>query len=1206
MNKVSLEAEESYAESLREPLNKANELGEADIVVGIPFWNEADTIGHVCETVVKGISQFHSGKRCVVVCAGAIEGEDALKRIGGMGLPRDIHMIAFLMKSKRVSGRVWTLRAVMEIADRLGAELALFEPDLKTRESAVGNEGLTPEWVDSLVLPVEKEGMDLVVPQFNRHYLCASASTLLVSPLLASIFNVAVSDLPGGVLGMSSKLVRAYLGDPNIWSNEDSALSIDSLLITSAVVNEAKICEANFGVKTNDTCLEEEADWRQQARAIFEQVAAASSWWLQKGDMVYPLAKFGGGRKGSQPEELALDPVPLMERYRRGFNEFQGLYGEILSREALVELRKLAGSDPEAFRVSSDLWAEIVYEFLLTYCLGQEFTKDNILNAFLPICYGRAASHVQELGMFRDKIKTAIPEEAERITSLVAARAMESQTGVFIRQKPGFVARWIEKERALKPILPGVTYREFIPGVPLIVPKELISPTGEVVSTDSIYRELLQRYHAEFEEFIYGRLNIARAATSTEVARRVEELMLQVEKDIDELLLPGDISTVDETRAVVNAVFEKFPHSDTFALKPQVASWILQRNPPSNLLIKFGAASLTELEQAYGPNDILALSSLSEDLEHTVKVWNWIAGNARPEHFTYLALQPLVVSRDDFPVLTVLREPSALSRLTGRIIASNLRKGAGGEFPKLRYFTTMAKHIVEAERFGDVWQQFAHERKEFGTRVVNSLRGHRGGEPLSAHNMFENKLQRMFIERLKKMRSDLASNGDSPLLRLAGSLAYVVDSYHLAQSLPDGKFIPCSTWTWASYRFKGGAGIPTPFSLHVERDWASREFLVRLLEATGVSEESMDRKITELMGQGSESANLAWLMLPGWETVQEVMPEQLPRPAEPEAGKLSRFIGNPILRAVPEHKWESKYVFNPGAIRLEGKIYILYRACGEDEVSRIGLAISSDGFNIEERLERPIFEPDYEWEKRGCEDPRLILIEDQIYMLYTAYDSVVAQIALASIGVEDFLNRRWDKWRKQGLVFPGFGNKDATLFPQAFNGRYFMYHRIEPSIWISSADCLDFPWPGEDHRILLGPGAGMAWDGFKLGGGSQPIKTKYGWLLIYHGVDNSWVYRLGVLLVGLDDPGWLLYRSPNPVLEPEENYELGEEGRYVPNVVFTCGAVPRVDKETLEDDDEILVYYGAADTTACVATAKVSDLIPEEIRRSRNHGSYQV
>jgi predicted GH43/DUF377 family glycosyl hydrolase len=339
--------------------------------------------------------------------------------------------------------------------------------------------------------------------------------------------------------------------------------------------------------------------------------------------------------------------------------------------------------------------------------------------------------------------------------------------------------------------------------------------------------------------------------------------------------------------------------------------------------------------------------------------------------------------------------------------------------------------------------------------------------------------------------------------------------------------------------------------------------------------------------------------------VTEVMPEQLPRPAEPEAGKLVRFSGNPILRAVRDHAWESRYVFNPGAIRLDGKVYIAYRACGDDEVSSIGLALSSDGLRIDERLTNPVLKPQEEWEKRGCEDPRLTLIEGRIHMLYTAYSSIAAQIALASMDLDDFLSYRWDRWERCGLAFPGFEDKDATLFPVKFDGRFVMYHRIEPSIWISTSKYIGCPWPREDHRILVGPGAGMSWDGFKIGGGSQPIKTRYGWLLIYHGVDHAFVYRLGVLLVALDDPGTVLYRSPNPILEPEESYELGEPGRYVPNVVFTCGAVPATDKQVLDDDDEVVVYYGAADTVACAARAKVSDLIPDEVRQGRNHVGFQ-
>jgi len=130
--------------------------------------------------------------------------------------------------------------------------------------------------------------------------------------------------------------------------------------------------------------------------------------------------------------------------------------------------------------------------------------------------------------------------------------------------------------------------------------------------------------------------------------------------------------------------------------------------------------------------------------------------------------------------------------------------------------------------------------------------------------------------------------------------------------------------------------------------------------------------------------------------------------------------------------------------------------------------------------------------------------------------------------------------------------------------------------------------------MVAGAMTGMTWDGKKIGAGAQPLKTKYGWLLVTHGADHAHVYRLGVMLLDLADPTVVLYRSPNPILEPTEMCEVGEAGKcLVHNVVFTCAAVPQKDnKEVLDAKDQILVYYGAADTTICVATGKIADLIP--------------
>ena len=103
---------------------------------------------------------------------------------------------------------------------------------------------------------------------------------------------------------------------------------------------------------------------------------------------------------------------------------------------------------------------------------------------------------------------------------------------------------------------------------------------------------------------------------------------------------------------------------------------------------------------------------------------------------------------------------------------------------------------------------------------------------------------------------------------------------------------------------------------------------------------------------------------------------------------------------------------NAAAIRIQDLVYILYRAFGDDEISRIGLAIS-DGYQILERIPEPIFGPEDESEKKGCEDPRIVIIDDELYMLYTAYNGTIAQIAAASISIDDFLNRRFDRWERK-------------------------------------------------------------------------------------------------------------------------------------------------------------------------------------------------
>ncbi|MDD4334559.1 MAG: glycosidase, partial [Desulfotomaculaceae bacterium] len=570
----------------------------------------------------------------------------------------------------------------------------------------------------------------------------------------------------------------------------------------------------------------------------------------------------------------------------------------------------------------------------------------------------------------------------------------------------------------------------------------------------------------------------------------------------------------------------------------------------------------------------------------------WMLDNLRPDSMGEVEIKPIILGKEVLDGTVQLGNISDLNKLTSRIVVRPLNKRMGGDYPKLRFCLFVIRHIMIAQNYGILWKTYARERKNLGSKIRNSLIGRYETIAFSAHNIYENLQHRGMVLHFRALSKKLADAGHNKEARL---IELMCDGYGLSQVLENGVFLPCSAWSWASYSYKGGKDIPTPLSSHVEEKWFNHDFLEEIYTELGYDTGGIMRMATQLIGEGRTSENLLDV-LPGIrpKDVNVVMQESQDYPP---AKPLTRYAGNPVLSPIKEHSWESKYVLNTAAFRVKDRVYLLYRAYGDDEVSRIGLAVT-DGFSVLERLPEPVFVPQDSTEIKGVEDPRAVIIDNKIHMLYTAYDGVTAQVSAAAIGLDDLLNKRFDKWERKGLAFQDIYNKDAILFPEKIKGKYVIFHRVEPSIWVTHLDKLEFPAPKENHSIIAGPRSGRMWDSLKIGAGSQPIKTKYGWLLIYHGVDRNRVYRLGVILVDLDNPERLLYRSPNPILFPETDCEIGKEGEcWVQNVVFTCGAVPAEEKEVLDAGDVILVYYGAADTHICLATGRVGDLIPASVRQ---------
>jgi len=293
--------------------------------------------------------------------------------------------------------------------------------------------------------------------------------------------------------------------------------------------------------------------------------------------------------------------------------------------------------------------------------------------------------------------------------------------------------------------------------------------------------------------------------------------------------------------------------------------------------------------------------------------------------------------------------------------------------------------------------------------------------------------------------------------------------------------------------------------------------------------------------------------------------------------KFQRYAHNPILEPT-NNWWERLAVFNPAAVCHDGRVHLLYRAVGDDHISRFGYASSPDGFHFDIRSPGPVMESDtYDpYERLGCEDPRITLINGRFYITYTAasvynascpptlgYDGAPWRVRAALASTQDFKT-----FERHGVILSDTDSKNAALFPEMINGRYALLHRIYPNLWICSSDDL-LHW--DNHHVVIEPREG-AWDCCKVGAGAPPMKTDLGWLEFYHGVSETGVYGLGILLMDLADPRKILYRSNSPILIPDCEFE--KEGE-VPNVVFTCGAV--------EKDGRYLVYYGCADRAIGVA-----------------------
>lgn len=329
-----------------------------------------------------------------------------------------------------------------------------------------------------------------------------------------------------------------------------------------------------------------------------------------------------------------------------------------------------------------------------------------------------------------------------------------------------------------------------------------------------------------------------------------------------------------------------------------------------------------------------------------------------------------------------------------------------------------------------------------------------------------------------------------------------------------------------------------------------------------------------------------------------------------------------VLLDITELEFENESVLNPAVMQEGETVHMLYRAVRKGNHSTIGYCKLTGPTTISHRNQTPLLVPEFEYESQGVEDPRIVKIDGLYYLTLTAYDGVNALGSLAtSIDLVHFerqgiivpqitynefhrmaecnahVNEKYKRFHLQHNLDERYkkkillSDKNVMFFPRKIHNRFYFLHRIRPDIQIASVeeieDLTESYWQDYlmhfDQHILMVPKYDH--ESSYIGGGCPPIETQEGWLLIYHGVNDTvegYVYSACAALLDLDDPTKELARLPFPLFRPELEWELKGE---VNNVVFPTG--------TARFGDSLYIYYGAADRRIAVASVNLPELITE-------------
>jgi glycosyltransferase involved in cell wall biosynthesis len=393
---------------------RLRELGSVDLLVGIPSYNNADTIAHVVRAAAAGLAKYFPDRRAAIVNSDGGSGDGTAEVVARTELasPRAIlvsHPVSpvhkILTPYHGIPGKGSAFRTVFAIADRLQAKAcAVVDSDLRS---------ITPEWFELLLGPIVTQGFDYVAPMYLRHRFDGTITNSIVYPLTRALYGREVRQPIGGEFGVSGRLASHYLGKP-VWETDVARFGIDIWMTTTAIADGFRVCESFLGAKIHDP-KDPGADLAamlvQVVSAVFDLMETYEDRWkVVEGAEDVPLFGF--------PHGVGLEPVNvnlgrMVGIFCQGVRDLGEVWARALEKSTLTEVTGLADLREETFRFPDPLWVQVVYDFALAY-RRRALNREQLLRSLVPLYLGRTASFVAgNMDSGADEVETAIRSLAD-------------------------------------------------------------------------------------------------------------------------------------------------------------------------------------------------------------------------------------------------------------------------------------------------------------------------------------------------------------------------------------------------------------------------------------------------------------------------------------------------------------------------------------------------------------------------------------------------------------------------------------------------------------------------------------------------------------------------------------------------------------------------------------------------------------------------